>query len=333
MPAVSVVIPVYNREGIVEHAIRSVQAQTFSDFELIVVDDGSADDSAGVVRRLAADDERIKVIEQANTGAGGARHAGIKASVAPFVAFLDSDDSWEPSYLTEQLSLIREAPDDVIAVVCNGTAVEPGKPDVSLFEEVWYEPPDVPRIVDRPRELWEPFQAPYLQGSVYRRSALVEIDAFGLHLPCDEDFEMLVRMSFAGRYLVNPAHLFTHDRGRGGYESLSQTTKLSPGFFEARCIAAAFAYAHDTDAALRAKDKKAYLRAYRSWLRSLAGQRCYGQVVVRVPGLMRCGFDLKSALFGLLMLTGPIGATLWEWLSALKESRGRDQIERMGAGS
>lgn len=335
VPAVSVVIPLYNRETLIPRAIASVQAQTLRDFELIVVDDGSTDGSARMVADLARGDSRIRLVSQENMGAGGARFRGIAEAGAEFVAFLDSDDYWEARYLEAQVGLLRDAPGDVVAVVCNGTAIEPGKADAPLFEEVGYEPPVAPRLLDSPRELWEPFQAPYLQGSVYRREALLRMDAFGPRLRTSEDFEVLVRMSFAGRFIVNPANLFVQDRGRDGTESLSQSTKLKPNFFEARCLAARFAYRHDRDAELRRRDKTTYLAAFRSWMRSLAAAGRYGDMIVRLPRAFDCGFDVKSAVFALLMLSGPLGAGVWERLSAARESGKRQiaaEVNGRGAG-
>jgi len=318
MPKVSIVIPTYNRKKLVSRALRSILKQTFSDFEIILIDDGSTDGSKEVLQEFASRDSRIKLISQENAGVGVSRHRGITESQAPFVAFLDSDDWWDEKYLENQLGLLQDAPDDVVAVVCNGTAIEPDKPDVSLFEEVWYSPPSEPTVIDNPRELWEPFQVPYLQGSIFKRDALVRMKAFSLHLSSDDDFETFVRMSFAGRFIVNPEHLWVQDRGRDGGESFSGQTKLKPGFFEARCFAARFAFRHDHQKILKKKDKQAYLKAYRSWLRALAAEKKYLQIIRLTPEVLSCGFHLKSVLFALLMLTGPLGSALWETLSEVK---------------
>src|SRR5688572_14374271 len=90
-PKVTVVIPVYNRAQAVRRAIASVLAQTFQDFEIVVVDDGSTDDSVRSVESF--DDPRIRMIRhEGNLGGSVARNTGITAAVAPYVAFLDSDD-------------------------------------------------------------------------------------------------------------------------------------------------------------------------------------------------------------------------------------------------
>lgn len=106
-PVVSVVIPAYNAAWCVRKAIDSVLAQTFHSFELIVVDDGSTDDTPTV---LASYGDAIRVVRQPNCGMGGARNAGIQAATGEFIAFLDSDDWWLPQKLERQVALMRSAP-------------------------------------------------------------------------------------------------------------------------------------------------------------------------------------------------------------------------------
>jgi len=111
-PAVSVVIPTYNRATTVMRAIQSVRDQDFTDFELIVVDDASTDDTAQVVEALA--DDRVRLLVQpANGGVCTARNRGIAAARAPLIAFLDSDDIWLPRKLSRQVELMRASPADV----------------------------------------------------------------------------------------------------------------------------------------------------------------------------------------------------------------------------
>jgi len=97
VPAVSVVIPLYNKGPYIARALNSVLAQTFQDFEVIVVDDGSTDSGAEVVRRF--DDPRIRLIQQENRGVSAARNRGIEAARAELVAFLDADDEWLPGFV------------------------------------------------------------------------------------------------------------------------------------------------------------------------------------------------------------------------------------------
>jgi glycosyltransferase involved in cell wall biosynthesis len=96
-PFFTVVVPVYNRADVLETALRSVMAQSFQDFDIVVVDDGSSDDPKAVVERLA--DPRLRFIRQENQGGAAARNTGIEAAVGRFIAFLDSDDVFLPHHL------------------------------------------------------------------------------------------------------------------------------------------------------------------------------------------------------------------------------------------
>ena len=107
-PVVSVVIPAYNAAWCVRKAIDSVLAQNFRDFELIVVDDGSTDDTAS---ELASYGSSIRVISKPNGGMSSARNAGIAQAGGEFVAFLDADDWWLPSKLERQVALMRGRPE------------------------------------------------------------------------------------------------------------------------------------------------------------------------------------------------------------------------------
>jgi glycosyltransferase involved in cell wall biosynthesis len=114
-PTVSVVIPAYNAAWCVGKAIDSVLAQDFRDFELIVVDDGSTDDTAAV---LAGYGEAIRVVHKPNGGLSSARNAGITAARGEFVAFLDADDWWLPSKLSRQVALMRARPELGFSSTC-----------------------------------------------------------------------------------------------------------------------------------------------------------------------------------------------------------------------
>lgn len=109
IPTVSVVIPMFNRAHTIRRALDSVLAQTYQDFEVIVVDDASTDESAGVVTAVA--DERVVLVSHGvNKGEAGARNTGVRKGRARYVAFLDSDDEWLPTKLQRQLDFLRQNP-------------------------------------------------------------------------------------------------------------------------------------------------------------------------------------------------------------------------------
>ncbi len=107
-PSVSVILPTYNRASLLPESIGSVLAQTYSDFELLVVDDGSTDDTREVV--AAIDDKRTRYVGlKRNAGQAAARNVGIKEAKADLIAFQDSDDLWMPEKLDLQISALRES--------------------------------------------------------------------------------------------------------------------------------------------------------------------------------------------------------------------------------
>lgn len=106
---VSVIVPAYNAARWIVPTLRSAQAQTLGDIEIIVVDDGSLDTTAALVRRLAAGDRRIRLIVLTNRGVGAARNAAIAEARGRFIAPLDADDLWDPEKLAEQVACIERA--------------------------------------------------------------------------------------------------------------------------------------------------------------------------------------------------------------------------------
>lgn len=114
MPAVSVVVPCFNHARFLPRAVQCILAQTFADWEAIVVDDGSTDDTPQVGAQFT--DSRVRYIRQENRGLSGARNAGIRAAEGRYLAFLDADDEWEPRFL-ETCHSILSALGGVAAVV------------------------------------------------------------------------------------------------------------------------------------------------------------------------------------------------------------------------
>jgi glycosyltransferase involved in cell wall biosynthesis len=109
MIKISVIVPLFNKETTIERTIRSVIGQTFLDFELIIIDDGSTDKSYELVKNII--DPRIRVIKQANSGVSAARNRGIIEAKYPFIAFLDADDEWCPIFLDNIKGLIQKYPE------------------------------------------------------------------------------------------------------------------------------------------------------------------------------------------------------------------------------
>jgi len=184
MTEASVIIPTYDRADRVTRAVSSVLAQTYPDFELIVVDDGSEDETLPALRPFL---DRIRLIRhERNLGVSAARNAGIRASRAPLVAFLDSDDRWLPEKLEVQARFFREHPD---ALACQtqeiwvrrGRRVNPAsrhlKPSGDIFE------PSLERCLVSPSAV------------MLRRSLLDEVGLFDESLPVCEDYDLWLRIA------------------------------------------------------------------------------------------------------------------------------------------
>ena len=108
MPKVSVIIPLYNKGKYIARALDSVFSQTYQDYEVIVVDDGSTDNGPEIVKQY--NDPRLRLIHQENAGPGAARNKGISESKGEFLSFLDADDEWLPEFLEEGIYALSENP-------------------------------------------------------------------------------------------------------------------------------------------------------------------------------------------------------------------------------
>ena len=129
-PKVTVVTPAYNVAKYIGETVDSVLRQSFRDFEYLVIDDGSVDNSVAVVRAHAAGDRRVRIIQAEHCGLSAVRNLGIRESRATYIAYLDGDDRWRPRFLERQIALIESVPSNVGAVFCrsrvmleNGTFV------------------------------------------------------------------------------------------------------------------------------------------------------------------------------------------------------------------
>ena len=107
MPQVSIITPCYNASRFVSQTIDSVLTQTFTDWEMIIVDDGSKDDSSEIVEKYVKKDSRIRLIQQPNGGSANARNHGIREATGRYIALLDADDLWLPQFLEKQIEFMK----------------------------------------------------------------------------------------------------------------------------------------------------------------------------------------------------------------------------------
>ena len=140
---VSVITPCYNGERYLTDTIESVLGQTYANWEMIVIDDGSTDHSPEIAAAHAARDNRIKLLTQSNAGAARARNAGIRMARGRYIALLDADDIWEPVFLERQLAFMREK--DAICVCSAYRRID------EQGQEIQH--PTVPMAVITPRDM------------------------------------------------------------------------------------------------------------------------------------------------------------------------------------
>lgn len=190
MPKISVVIPTFNRENSLPHAIRSVLSQTYQNWELLVVDDGSTDRTAEVMRDFLHD-TRIKYFYQANSGGPAKpRNIGISHATGEFVAFLDSDDIFLPAKLEEQLKLFfRDRSGRLGFVGCNANVVRDG-----CVEDVY-------RLYDRGDVFERLLQNNFILSCtniLVRKEILLRAGGFDETLRYLDDWDMWIRVAATG---------------------------------------------------------------------------------------------------------------------------------------
>ncbi|HTD25654.1 MAG TPA: glycosyltransferase family 2 protein [Candidatus Elarobacter sp.] len=233
-PQVSVIVPTYNRAHVLGESVASLLAEREVDLEVVVVDDGSTDDTAALLAGLG--DQRVRAVIRPHAGIAAARNAGIAAARAPYVAFHDSDDQALPGRLTVPLAFLDAHP-EVDLVIQNGRMLPPeGDPDGR--EEPWIKPSVARALAARPIGLAEVFRwnLGQLQGMCFTRRAL---DATG---PLDPSFTILddldlvlrVTLRFRAVFLDVPAFAYrrhaagvARDRGRIREEAIRLAEKLA----------------------------------------------------------------------------------------------------------
>jgi glycosyltransferase involved in cell wall biosynthesis len=201
MPAVSIIIPTYNRAEYLEEAIRSVLTQTFRDFEIIVVDDGSTDNTPDVIKKFSS--REIKYIFQENRGAGAARNAGVLGSSGRLVAFLDADDIWLPFKLETQIQALTDHPQARV-VYCDMFffgAVNGNYPETYFRSLKW--PPPEGRVMEKMAA--KSFGIP--STLLVYREVFEQTGLFDETLPHCDDYDMLLRLADCFEFAVVPVPL------------------------------------------------------------------------------------------------------------------------------
>lgn len=228
----SVIIPLFNKAPYIRKALESVLAQTYTDYELIIVDDGSTDGSFTIAKQFI--DERLKIkgtedevkgeensgaetngyklspinyklIRQANSGVSAARNTGVAASTGDYIAFLDADDWWEPTYLERMAQLIEGYPDAGL-YACNYVYYKPGKTHVALNIPTGY--------INYPKAYYESDAMPVWTGAaMIPRKVYDEMGGFPLGIKLGEDFLLWskIALRYPVAFLNEPLAYYNND--------------------------------------------------------------------------------------------------------------------------
>jgi len=204
-PRVSVLMPAYNARRYLGEAIDSILAQTFRDFELVVVDDGSTDETLAILNRYAAQDPRVRVVSRPNTGISGALNDGLKLCRAPLVARMDADDVAEPQRLQRQVAYM-DAHADCVLLGSNVLLIDPA---------------GLPIGVDQNQPAHDQIEQQLLRGrggAVYHPSAMMRRDAvdrvgrYRAQFNDSEDLDLFLRLAEVGRVANLPEPLLRYRR-------------------------------------------------------------------------------------------------------------------------
>jgi glycosyltransferase involved in cell wall biosynthesis len=202
-PTVSVIMPAYNAKRYVEQTIRSVLAQTFGDFEFIIVDDGSTDGTLPILQRFANEDSRIVVISRPNTGIVGALNDSIAKARGEFLARMDADDICLPERFAKQVAYLREHPDCVGV----GTFVETIDPYGSVLDRLVHETEH--DAIDK--ELMTGRGFAIVHPTIMMRADVVRrVGAYRKQWQHSEDLDLFLRLAEVGKLHNLPQYLLQY---------------------------------------------------------------------------------------------------------------------------
>lgn len=209
MALISVIIPTYNRAPLVKEAVDSVMAQTFKEWELVVVDDGSTDGTGALLEPYGL---RLRYIWSGHRGVSAARNLGIRVTSGEWVAFLDSDDLWLPKKLERQMEILRRDPETALCYtdeiwIRNGRRVNPGKRHKK--HSGWVFERCLPLCLISP------------SSAVIRREVLREVGGFDEGLPACEDYDLWLRITLRHPVIFLEEKLIVK---RGGHPGQLSTT-------------------------------------------------------------------------------------------------------------
>ncbi|MFX0194938.1 MAG: glycosyltransferase family 2 protein [Candidatus Hodarchaeota archaeon] len=238
MPKISVIIPTYNREKLVTLAIDSVLKQAYKDYEIIVIDDGSTDDTK---ETLKAYGKKITYFYQRNSGVSGALNAGIKVAKGDWVGFLGSDDEWVPEYLTWQMRQVKQYP-EVFTHITNSVTVLPNGTKENHFlgtEFLGRFKGNSCIILKRPFYTVIKHSPWFVQSAIIRRDILLDTGLFNKSLTIGEDLDLIARLALKGPFGIISKVLVRIYRREESIENLAAQV-VNEGIYSCESFATIF---------------------------------------------------------------------------------------------
>jgi glycosyltransferase involved in cell wall biosynthesis len=217
-PSVSIITPAYNTAQYLVETVDAALAQSFEDFELLLVDDGSSDETPALARALAERDRRVRVHTTRNHGPAAARNTAMAIARGRFFALLDSDDIWAPDYLAQQLRLLEHWP---AASIVTANAINLG----GLFNDQPFWPATSGVRTLTLRDIIEQEDAVCIM-SVFRRDVFDTIGGFDPQFTGNEDYEFWLRAAFAGFVVLQNRQPLGRYRRRDNSLSADETRML-----------------------------------------------------------------------------------------------------------
>jgi glycosyltransferase involved in cell wall biosynthesis len=193
---ISVIIPTYNRAHLIERSIISVLNQTYQNFEIIVVDDGSIDNTEEIIKKLQRTDNRIRYIKlEKNIGAAAARNIGIKAAKEEYVAFQDSDDEWLPEKIEKQIRVLENAPPNTGIIYSDMLRINENNET-----EYWHSPKITSGNLINEKKLEYQVSGLGIQTSIIKKECFEKVGLFDEKFPRLIDLEFFIRLSKKYRF-------------------------------------------------------------------------------------------------------------------------------------
>ncbi|MDY6901691.1 MAG: glycosyltransferase family A protein [Cyanobacteriota bacterium] len=187
-PKVSVIVPAYNVSKYISEALASLEQQTFSDFEVLVVDDGSTDDTAAVVQKFCQRDTRFKLLQKPNGGLSSARNYGIRHSRGEYIALLDGDDIYHRDKIATHVARLYDKPDVGVVYSASRTIRDDGKPTfISLSGKPVHQNPLLALLCKN--------FVGHGSNAVFRRCLIDEVGGFDENLRSWEDVDLWLRIA------------------------------------------------------------------------------------------------------------------------------------------